>query len=128
MERPQLKDDAFDLDVRQLRRLSCKVDAILMTKRRRSYAGARKKEAQATSLASAHCSIINDTLAVHAMCVAAAVLKEPPPTQPAKAAKPRPTLAQQTAARRPGSDSEGLFSFSAADSLRLRKMVLDDNY
>ena len=122
MERPQLKDDAFGLNLSQLRRLSSndKVDEVLMTKRRRPHTGARKKEAQATSLASARCSIINDTLAVS---VAAAVLKEPQPTQSAKAAKPRPTLAQQTAARCPGSASEGLFSSSAADSLRLRPMV-----
>ena len=123
MERSQLKDVAFGLDVSQIRRLSSndKVDAILTTKRRRSYAGARK-EAQATSMASARCSIINNTLVVHAVSVAAAVLMEPQPTQPAKAAKPRPPLAQQTAARCQGSANEGSFSSSAADSLRLSTM------
>ena len=121
MEIPQLEDDAFGLNLSQLRRL--KVDAILMTKRRRPYAGARKKEEQAASVACTRCSIINDTLAVHAVSVAAAVLNEPGPTQPAQAAKPRSTLAQQTAARRPRSASEGSFSSTAADSLRLRPMV-----
>ena len=54
MERPPLKNDAFGLDMSQLRLLSSndKVDAIMMTKTRHPYAGERKKEAQTTSRAS----------------------------------------------------------------------------